>query len=234
MNFRILAMAVLGLSFGANAQTSTVAARVEFTTGRVTLGNGETARALSAGDAVAEHDSIVTGPNSYANLRFADGGHILLRPSSEFVVESFRFAAPPVPDKKVDAPAVPSAAATAPAGSNAFFKLVRGGFRAISGLIGKNDKASYQVTTPAATIGIRGTDYEVAMCDSDCPREAGGQPGVIAATHDGSINLHTPRGDFTVDAGHVALALMNGQTFALPIIPDAMIQNPAPSPESCR
>jgi hypothetical protein len=236
-----------------------VAARVALVTGSVTIGTGEGARSLSAGDPVYERQTVYVGPNSYANLRFEDGGRVLLRPGTEFAIESYRFrpgaAAPPAP-----ASATPGAATTvasAAVDSSAFFRLVRGGFRAISGLIGKTDHQAYRVTTPAATIGIRGTDYEVQTCDTDCPSQAkasaggtevaatvlkglelaqaggGGGGGVIVATHQGSISLHTSRGDYTVDAGKVALALANGQTFMLPIIPDVMLQNPAPSPEAC-
>lgn len=236
--------------------TPQVAAHADFITGSVTVGSGDATRALSSGGEIREHETVVVGPNSYANLRFQDGGHVLLRPDSEFAIESYRYTAAPVTASPAPgvAPATP-----APGDSSAFFRLVKGGFRAISGLIGKTDHAAYRVTTPAATIGIRGTDYEVSICTNDCPSQAtaqaggtevasndlrglelaqgGGGPtggGVIAATHEGSITLRTSRGEFTVDAGHVALALLNGQTFMLPVVPDVMLRNPAPSPESCK
>lgn len=231
-----------------------VAAHAELITGSVTVGTGDAAHSLGSGDPVYEKQTVAVGPNSYANLRFQDGGHVLLRPNSEFAIEAYHYTAPP------PAPAAaPGAApvAAAPADSSSFFRLLKGGFRAISGLIGKVDHAAYKVTTPAATIGIRGTDYEVQICTDDCPTQTtsqaqgtevastnlaglqlaqagGGGGGVIAATHEGSISLHTSRGDFTVNAGQVALALVNGQIFMLPVVPDLLLQNPAPSPESCK
>ena len=238
----------------ATAEKAQVAARVEFLTGSLKVGE----QALSAGDEVFERQTLVTGSNSYANLRFPDGGHVLLRPDSEFTIESYRFRAAPA----AASPAPGAVATTAPgagAGSNAFFRLVRGGFRAISGLIGKGDSAAYKVTTTAATIGIRGTDYEIATCADDCPQQAGASAGevevatndtrgllvaqggggtraggIVAATHEGSISLRTSRGEVTVDAGHVLLALNSGKTFVLPAIPDLMIRNPAPSPRTCK
>ena len=51
---------------------------------------------------------------------------------------------------------------------SAFFRLLKGGFRAVSGLIGHTRREDYAVQTPVATIGIRGTDYEVRMCSGDC------------------------------------------------------------------
>jgi hypothetical protein len=136
---------------------------------------------------------------------------------------------------------------------------VRGGFRAISGLIGKVDRQAYRVATPAATIGIRGTDYEVQLCTTDCPTAparaaaggtlvastdlsglqlaqasgGGGIGGVIVATNEGSVTLRTARGEITIDAGQVALALANGQTFMLPAVPDALLRNSTPPPQDC-
>jgi len=219
-------------------------------TGSVTSGTA----ALKTGDPIFEGQSITVAVNSYASLKFADGGRVLLRPNSEFTVESFKYAAPPV------APTAQAPAAPASVEGTAFFRLVRGGFRAISGLIGKADRQSYKVTTPVATIGIRGTDYEVQMCAEDCPvppqasaagtlvaasdlgglelAQAEGAPaggGVIVATHEGSVAVKPPTGaELHVDAGQVLLALANGQSFVLPAVPDLMLINPAPSPEGCQ
>lgn len=234
-----------------------VAARLTLVTGRVTVKG--TGQSLVVNDPVYEGQTLDVGPNSYASLKFSDGGRVLLRPDTEFAVESFRYeGAPPPEDAKGDV--VPAPAAKAVAGGTAFFRLVRGGFRAISGLIGKADRQSYRVTTPAATIGIRGTDYEVALCTNDCPTPSGqasaggvevastdlaglqlaeaggsggGEGGAVVATHEGGVTLRTSRGDFNVDAGQVALALNNGQTFMLPAIPDLMLQNPTDDPKAC-
>lgn len=226
---------------------------VTLVTGVATVMAGGQPRALGAGDAVYEGQVISVGPNSYANLKFNDGGRILLRPNTEFAVESFRYAPPPAaPVPTAAAPATP-----APAAGNAFFRLVRGGFRAVTGLIGKADRAAYRVATPAATIGIRGTDYEVVTCADDCPTQArvaagytevaatelagldlaqagaGSGGGIIVATNAGSIVLHTGRGDTVVDVGQVALSLASGQTLMLPIVPDALLVNATPAPADC-
>lgn len=224
---------------------------VVLVTGSVTVAG----RSLGKGDSIAEGQTIVVGPNSYASLKFKDGGRVLLRPDTEFAVESFRFAAPAATPATGAAPAP----AAAPPGSNAFFRLVRGGFRAVTGLIGKGDPQSYKVTTPAATIGIRGTDYEVQTCMDDCPTQAsamsggvevatgsleglelaqaGGVPktgsGILLMTNEGSVVLRTSRGDTVVNVGQVALALANGQTFMLPAVPDALLLNATPAPADC-
>ena len=62
---------------------------------------------------------------------------------------------------------------------NVLLSLITGGMRAITGLIGKNtpDRVSYRAAT--ATIGIRGTDVNIAT--------AGGH--VVVVVNDGSISF---------------------------------------------
>jgi hypothetical protein len=259
MNIRHLAaILLLGAPLFAAAQAPSAIGEVALVTGSVTASVAGDAlpKPLKTGDALAEGQTITVAANSYASLKFADGGRVLLRPNSEFLVESFKYTPAPAP-----ATAAPAAAAPAGAVGSAFFRLVRGGFRAISGLIGKGDRQSYKVTTPVATIGIRGTDYEVQLCASDCPtqQQAGAAGtlvasndlsglqlaqqgeqltpsgmGVILATHEGSIEARTSAGaTFRVDAGQVGVMLASGRTFMLPVVPDALIRDPAPDPKTC-
>ena len=234
MTFRTLAAFLLLAPLLAAAQSPI--GEVALVTGSVTASvAGAAPTPLKAGDALAEGQTITVAANSYASLKFADGGRVLLRPNSEFLVESFKYV--PAPVDSAPAPAAPAGAV-----GSAFFRLARGGFRAISGLIGKADRQSYKVTTPVATIGIRGTDYEVQLCSGDCPTQpqAGAAPppaegGVIVATHEGSIEVRPPTGGavLQVDAGQVGVMMASGQTFMLPLVPDALIRDPAPDPETC-
>jgi hypothetical protein len=252
MTLRILvAVVLLGAPLLTSAQAPSAIGEVALVTGSVTSAvAGALPQPLKAGDALAEGQTIVVAANSYASLKFADGGRVLLRPNSEFLVEAFKYTPAPVA-------AAPTPTAPGGAVGSAFFRLVRGGFRAISGLIGKGDRQSYKVTTPVATIGIRGTDYEVQLCTNDCPAapqasaegtlvassdlsglqlaQAGtSATAVILATHEGSIEARTSGGaTFRVDAGQVGVMLASGQTFMLPVVPDALIREPAPDPKTC-
>ncbi|MGQ0585711.1 MAG: FecR family protein [Gammaproteobacteria bacterium] len=209
---------------------------VALTTGSVTATTATEPqpRALKSGDALFAGQTITVAVNSYASLKFADGGRVLLRPNTEFTVEAYTYRpAPPIAVEPGAPPALASVEGTA------FFRLVRGGLRAISGLIGKGQNQQYKVTTPVATIGIRGTDYEVQLCTDDCPGpEQAAAPagdGVVVATHEGSIEVRTPAGavSMVVDAGQVGVMLASGQTFMLPLVPDLMIRDPAPDPGRC-
>ncbi len=108
-------------------------------------------RALSIGGKVFAGDMLFTSKDSFARIKFADGGEMSLKPHAQFQIESFHF------DEKE------------PNKDSAVFTLVKGGMRAISGLIGKRgDPDNYGVKTRVATIGIRGTDYGVLLCKGDC------------------------------------------------------------------
>ena len=223
---------------GMGAALAEQAASVALATGKVSVTRDGQALRLRTGDAVHTGDQIETAHNSYANLLFADGGRILLRPNTQFVVEDFQQgsgAAPAGEGAEADA-SVASAADSGP--SRAFFQLLRGGFRAISGLIGKTDRSAYRVVTPTATIGIRGTDYEAFLCEGDCPTE--GMPedvdagsGLVVGVNEGGIGLETPVGEFEVTPGQFAFVLENGQTFILPFKPFELMVNPTPDPEDC-
>src|SRR5690606_26622616 len=117
---------------------------------------------------------------------------------------------------------------------NAFFRLLKGGFRAVTGLIGKNDRERFRVRTPVATIGIRGTDFEARLCDGDCfditPIP---QDGLYTGVFSGGINLTSGAGSFDRDAGQYGF-IPGADQPAVPLNrrPKALSQDPMPDPEA--
>ncbi len=108
-------------------------------------------RMLGGRDKVFGGDVLFTGKDSYARVKFSDGGQISLRPTSQFKIEKFNF------DEKQ------------PGKDAAEFNLIKGAMRSISGMIGKRgDPDSYSVKTREATAGIRGTKFGVRLCKGDC------------------------------------------------------------------
>ncbi|MDN3576384.1 FecR domain-containing protein [Chitinimonas viridis] len=109
---------------------------------------------LGLQSSVDKGDLLSTGANTYARLKFSDGGELTLRPNTQLKIDDYKFdQAKPQED-------------------NAFFRLVKGGLRAVTGLVGKrNGLENYRMATPTATIGIRGTNYGVLFCrkeESQC------------------------------------------------------------------
>lgn len=131
--------------------------------GRVVLAAGETsalrggqAVRLALGTVIQEKDVLRTGAASNLQVRFEDDSYVSLRENSELRVDEFRF--------------------TNGAGKeSAVFGLLKGGLRAVTGLVGRRNNEDYKMVTPTATIGIRGTDYAVTHCQGDCRNTDGTQ-----------------------------------------------------------
>lgn len=115
--------------------------KMEFVTGEVSAVNASgQSRTISKGSEIETGDTLKT-LDGRAQIRFSDGGFISLQPYTDFQVEDYSF------NGKDDG------------SEKGLFKLIKGGMRAVTGLIGKTNKDAYKVATPTATIGIRGTSY---------------------------------------------------------------------------
>lgn len=238
----VLLLACAPLGQGGQALAA-VAGEVGLVTGRVTAATpAGDIRYLSRGDALHEGEIVSTGPSSFVNMKFADGGRILLRPNTRFQIESFALPEDtPAPAVAAAAPATPSQpqasaqqARTEGTGS-AFFRLLKGGFRAVTGLVGQSDRESYRVRTPIATIGIRGTDYEVRVCAGDCididplPTD-----GLYAGVNEGGIAISNGAGEALTLAGQFALVTgIDTPPVALRGRPRVLASDPLPDPETC-
>ena len=152
---RTLLCAVLLLAGGA-AWAGQVVGIVEHLSGPLMDRKADgTVKVLAAKSEVESGDTLVAEKNTYAQLRFIDNSEITLRPGTTFKIDNFAYDA----DK--------------PDGDSAVFSLVKGGLRSITGLLGKRNKEKFQLKTPAATIGIRGTTFIAQWVESPPPAGAG-------------------------------------------------------------
>ena len=147
------------------------AGRVVFAVGDVTALRGTTRVPLAAGATFDAGDTIVTAVQSHAQLRFTDDALVALKPESEFRIERYNF------DGRQDGTEI------------AVFRLVKGGFRTLTGQIGKISGDRYQLLTTQATIGIRGTHYLVQLCAPEQCHEgaAAVRAGMYGGVYDGRI-----------------------------------------------
>ena len=147
-----------------------------------TTANG-TQKVLAPRSVISSGDTLITPDNTYARVKFADNGEITLRPNTQFKVEDYNYDA-----KK-------------PEQSNAFFSLIKGGLRAITGFIGKSgNHDKYRMTAASATIGIRGTIYGATLCQGgSC---GGGIPdGLHVDVSKGAVVVTNPAGSQQINAG---------------------------------
>jgi hypothetical protein len=106
-----------------------------------------TIRVLTPKSTVQPGDLLVTGRKSYAQVMMRDGTKMTMRPDSNLKIEAYEFKQ------------------SAPKADNAVFRLLKGGFRTVTGLIGKRgNKDAYKLRASGATIGIRGTDFTSRLC----------------------------------------------------------------------
>ena len=129
-------------------------------------------RTLKRRSKIMSGDIIKTGTNSSVQIRFVDKALMTIKANSEMNITDYQLAKPN--EKKKE---------------KALMKLVKGGFRTISGQIGKGDKSAYKVDTPAASIGIRGTNYEVQQESSGDFVMAVYSGGISVKNESGSIEL---------------------------------------------
>ena len=175
-------------SFIMPAQADTeneAAAQVLFSHGNVVLTNASSSYPLEKGGFVSAGDTVITGDDGRVQLRFTDGGLVSLMPNSRFAVEEY-------------------SQPTASSEGSASVNLLKGGMRALSGSIGKNQPDNYKLKTNVATLGIRGTQFVVVM-DADVMRVHVGE---------GRVALFNEFGDLLVDSGQHA-EVMPGQAPAL-------------------
>lgn len=152
---------------------------VQFTAGDVQLRRGDNLSRLAKGAELDGGDVVLTGTEGRAQIRFSDGGLVALYPDSQFTVTRYADGAGTGEDHFV-------------------VNLLRGGMRALTGLIGKRNPASYKVITPTAVVGIRGSAFMLAI-------DANGK--VLVSGEQDEIEVCTQAGCVGVTAGEAVLVL---------------------------
>jgi len=132
-----LLLALISTAFA--GQAGAAAGRVEFAVGPATVvGVDGRTRPAGRGTEVDTGDVVRTN-DGRVQMRMADGAFISLQPNTEFGIKDYKF------EGRTDG------------SENALFSLVKGAMRTVTGLIGRVNRNKFLVTTPTATIGIRGT-----------------------------------------------------------------------------
>ena len=181
-----------------------VAGRVQFVAGDVQiLGLHGSSRVATKGTEVHAGETILTGVRGSAQLRMIDNGFISVRSRSELKIDEYRYNG-----SKSD---------------SSFFSLVRGNFRALTGMIAKFNRKAWKTRTPTAVLGVRGSDADIGF-----------QPGrqlTAVRTYTGGYTL-TPRDTslppLNVDAGGIGVFLPGSAPMMAASFP---FEPPAPQPQ---
>lgn len=132
-------------------------------------------RTPKVGDPVKEGESVVTSADSELHLAMADGGQLAIRPNTRIRIEKYT--------------------ADGSADDRSLIGLLQGSMRSVTGWIGKFSPKNYQIRTPTATIGVRGTDHETHVIP---PGSKEGEPGTYDKVNIGSTLLRTAQGSTEV------------------------------------
>ena len=142
-------------------------------------------KVLGVKSQIEQGDTLVSEKNTYAQIKFIDNSEITLKPGTMFKVDAFSYDS------------------AKPDGDSASFTLVKGGLRSITGLLGKRNRDKFEMKTPAATIGIRGTTFVAQYIGAPGPGSAaaGLAPGLHVTVLDGAIQLSNQGGAQQFSAG---------------------------------
>lgn len=104
-------------------------------------------RLLTRQSPVYQVDLVSTGAQSSSQLRMIDGGLLSMQPDTELAIRNYQLG------QGTDQGAVA-------------MELLKGGLRTITGTLPHSGQP-YQLNTPVATIGVRGTHYEAVLLRGD-------------------------------------------------------------------
>ncbi|MEW6312812.1 MAG: FecR domain-containing protein [Pseudomonadota bacterium] len=211
-----LLLSVFALLMVVSGAARAAAGMFQFAAGDVRLVNpAGVERAARKGEALNEGDTILTGKDGVAQIKMADGGFISVRANTRMKVDTYTYTGKQDGSEK------------------SFFSLLAGGFRALTGLIGKLNKDNYKITTPTATIGIRGTDHEPMVILPGQP--ALGEPGTYDKVNSGASFIATVKGVINVNPNQVGFAPgANVAPVILPKIPAFYKESPPVPVEETR
>ena len=191
-----------------------IVARVAVVSGTANvIGLDGQSRPAVKGTPLVNGEAVRTAAASYAVLGFRDESKVTVIANSEFKLENVRFSG-----AKSDS-------------GNFVVRVVRGGARALTGLLAKSEPQNVQVNMVTAVVGIRGTGLD-GMFGQDClgPNQCG----------EGAF-VHTWEGTVALEAGGRSIVIPTGQTGVfnpafdrlalLETRPQFMIDEPSPRPD---
>lgn len=180
---------LLALSLLSGAAAASGAGTVTHLSGTLSVQRADgSVRILAQKSEVNPGDTLTTQRDSYAQINFTDGSSMTMRPNTTVKLEDYKF------DKGK------------PAEDGFFTRLLKGGLRTITGLIGKRgNQEAYRIGTQTATIGIRGSSGDTLECSAGCEgvTDTSGnlEPGTYHTTYTGSYIMQNEAGSQLVGEG---------------------------------
>ena len=143
-------------------------------------------RDLVKGSEIFVGDRLFTGADGFMRLNMIDDAKIDLRCNSEMLIEDYQLMQ---------------------TGNRSLLYLIKGSLRKITGTIGKLSNDLYEMRTPMATVGVRGTEYALRVmqsygCDGTVDVDS---DGLFVRVDVGTVNLANNSGLHSLTAGNAAI-----------------------------
>lgn len=142
-------------------------------------------RNLDLGSEIFVGDRIYTGVKGFISLNMIDNAKIDLRCNSEMLIEDYQLLR---------------------GGNRSVIYLIKGSVKKITGTIGKIAEDIYEMNTPLATVGVRGTEYAIRVlqqygCDGSLDVNS---KGLFVKVNRGAIDLKSKKEKLSLNVGEAA------------------------------
>ena len=168
--------------------------------GVVTAGEKKT---LAEGDSLYQGDTVSTAATARVGILFTDASRIVLSGNTTFKLAGYNFVAENSPGTD----AKPNGGE-----SSMLVELLKGSARVVTGLIGKRNPKSVNYRTSTATIGIRGTNFDMScvasgsaqgdkMSEDSVAANTECDKAVVTSVREGAVEMDSGTGSQRVEAG---------------------------------
>jgi hypothetical protein len=164
------------------------AGAIERVNGTVSIANAANqSRPARSGEPLQTGETITTENGGEVLIKLKDDSLVTLRPNTQMKLAEYRYENKPTDGMLVN--------------------LFKGTMRAVSGLVGKTRPANVKFSTSTATVGIRGTDFEIAIIEQD---DGNTRAGTYNYVNSGETNISIAAGpNVNVQPEQTGLALAN-------------------------
>lgn len=150
----------------------------------VAVDKSKVSRKLNKGSTVYLGDKVVTGENGFVRLRMIDNAVLDLHCYSIMVIE----------DYSLDTTS-----------RRSILNLLQGSLKKVTGKIGKMADDVYELKTPVASVGVRGTEYALRVYQAKgCGGTIDADEGFYLEVIKGIVDVHNDAGEAIIAKGETA------------------------------
>lgn len=190
------------------------------------VGQGGKSRKLSLASPLFEGDVISSGADGKAGFVMQDNARLVLPPRSSLRVTEYRF----VPARAYE--------------GSAAIDLLKGGMRVVTGLLGRLNRESVTFRAATATIGIRGTAFDMVCASKSVSSPEGGEYAMAECGGGGSeLHVSMRSGEISLNGESASIVVAAGQSAVIPQVsakpemlsaPPVLLDTQLPKPEDIK